>query len=262
MLLNILAMSVLSDNIRYLRGQLNLSQQKVADALLIPRGRYSKYEDAAAVPPIEMLIRISKYFNVSIDLLVTVDIRKYPLETILNLPDNKIVIPVAVDSSGENKIEIVPHKASMGYLNGYGDPEFIEGLQTISLPFLRNGRFRAFPATGDSMPPYNDGTFIVGKFIEHPDFMTKNRTYILVTRSEGITYKRFVDRTSSGILMSADNTFYTPYEILLTDIYEIWEFACAINTEEFILNNLDSTNLKVVLENLQKDIDNLRKQLG
>lgn len=51
----------------------------------------------------------------------------------------------------------------MGSLNGYGDPEFIEGLQTISLPFLRNGRFRAFPVTGDSMPPYNHGTFIVGK---------------------------------------------------------------------------------------------------
>lgn len=255
-------MSVLSDNIRYLRGQLKLSQQKVADALSISRGRYSKYEDSVAEPPIYILLRISKYYNVSIDLLVSVDIRKYPLDTIMNLPDNKIVIPVAVDSSGENKIEIIPHKASMGYLNGYGDPEFIESLQTISLPFLRNGRYRAFPVSGDSMPPYNDGTYIVGKFIEHPNLMTKNRTYLLVTRSEGMTYKRFVDRTALGLLVSADNTFYQPYEIKLTDIYEIWEFACAINTEEFILNNLDTTNLKDVLDNLQKDIQNLRKQLG
>lgn len=255
-------MSILSDNIRFLRSQLNLSQQKVAEVLLISRGRYSKYEEAAADPPIDILLRISKYFNVSIDLLVSVDIRKYPLDSIINLPDNKIVIPVAVDSSGDHKIEIVPHKASMGYLNGYGDPEYIESLQTISLPFLRNGKFRAFPVTGDSMPPYNEGTFIVGKFIEHPDLMTKNRTYLFVSRSEGMTYKRYVDRTEAGLLVSADNTFYKPYEILLTDIYEIWEFACAINTEEFILNNIDATNLKNVLDNLQKDIQNLRKQLG
>lgn len=255
-------MSILSDNIRYLRGQLELSQQKVADALLITRGRYSKYEDAAADPPLDILLKISKYFNVSIDLLLSVDIRKYPLDTIINLPSNKIVIPVVVDNAGENKIEIIPHKASMGYLNGYGDPEYIESLQTISLPFLRNGKFRAFPAKGDSMPPYNDGTFIVGKFIEHPDYMTLNRTFIFVTRSEGITYKRYIGKTSAGLIVNADNSFYKPYEILFTDIYEIWEFACAINTEEFILNNLDSTNLADVLENLQRDIEILRKQLG
>lgn len=255
-------MSVLSDNIRYLRGKLELPQQKVADALLIPRGRYSKYEDAASIPPLEMLIKMSRYFDVSIDLLVTVDIRKYSLESIASLPNNKLIIPVAVDSSGDNKIEIIPHKASMGYLDGYGDPEYIESLQTISLPFLRNGKFRAFPATGDSMPPYNNGTFIVGKFIDHPDYMTKNRTYVFVTRSSGISYKRYIDKSSSGLIVNADNSFYKPFEILLTDVYEIWEFACAINTEEFLLNNMDTTNLKDVLDSLQKDIDKLRKQLG
>lgn len=255
-------MSILSDNIRYLRGQLNLSQQKVADQLLLPRSRYAKYEDSASDPPLETLLKISRFYKVSIDLLITVDIRKYPLDAIVKLPDNRIVLPVVVDTLGENKIEIIPHKASMGYLNGYSDPEYIESLQSISLPFLRNGKFRAFPVSGDSMPPYNDGTFIVGKFIEHPDLMTKNRTYLLVTRNEGMTYKRYVDKTASGLLVSADNSFYQPYEIKLTDIYEIWEFACAINTEEFILNNLDTTNLKDVLDNLQKDIQNLRKQLG
>ena len=89
------------------------------------------------------------------------DIRKYPLEQMVKISENKILVPVAVDSNGENKIEIIPAKASMGYLNGYQDPDYIEGLQTLSLPFLRNGKFRAFPAGGDSMPPYKDGTYTV-----------------------------------------------------------------------------------------------------
>lgn len=41
-------------------------------------------------------------------------------------------------------------------LLGFRVCEYIESLQTISLPFLRNGTFRAFPVEGDSMPPYND----------------------------------------------------------------------------------------------------------
>jgi tartrate dehydratase beta subunit/fumarate hydratase class I family protein len=52
---------------------------------------------------------------VSIDLLLTVDIRKYPLEDVVNLPANKVLLPIVVDTEGNNFIEIVPQKASMGY---------------------------------------------------------------------------------------------------------------------------------------------------
>jgi hypothetical protein len=44
----------------------------------------------------------------------------------------------------ENIIEIIPHKAQAGYLSGYADPEFIESLQHISLPFLQTENFVPF----------------------------------------------------------------------------------------------------------------------
>lgn len=99
------------------------------------------------------------------------------------------------------------------------------------------------------------------------NFPSRNRWRGFVWRSESESSwgkKNFfeIGKTSAGLIVNADNSFYKPYEILFTDIYEIWEFACAINTEEFILNNQDSTNLANVLENLQRDIENLRKQLG
>jgi len=65
-------MSILSENIRYLRAKKGLSQQKVADALIITRARYSKYEEGAAEPPLEILIRMARYFDTSIDTLVTI----------------------------------------------------------------------------------------------------------------------------------------------------------------------------------------------
>ena len=109
MLLQIFAMSLLSDNIRYLRNQLGYSQQRVADELIITRGRYGKYEDAVAEPPIEILLKISRYFHVSIDLLVTVDLGKIALPDILALPDNRIILPIKEDNTGNNNIEILPY---------------------------------------------------------------------------------------------------------------------------------------------------------
>lgn len=255
-------MSIFSDNIRILRGKQNLSQQKVSDALLITRVRYAKYEDGTSEPPIEILIRISKYFRVSIDLLVSVDIRKYPLEEMLKLPDNRILLPIMVDESGNNRIEIIPQKASMGYLNGYTDPYYIESLQNISLPFLTNGKYRAFPADGDSMPPFKDGTFIVGKYLENLSDLKSNKTYVFVTLNEGITYKRFQNFNDNSLSVKADNDFYEPYDIFLIDIVEVWEFACSINTKEFDADEFSGQNVKEMFLELQRGINNLNIKLS
>lgn len=253
-------MSILSENMRYLRAQQKSSQQKVADHLLITRGRYAKYEDGATEPPIEILVRISKYYRVSIDLLVGMDVRKYSIEKMLQLPDNRIILPISVDEKGENKIEIIPEKAQMGYLQGYSDPEYIEKLQTISLPFLRNGKFRAFPASGDSMPPFKNGTFIVGKYVENTNDLKSKKTYIFITQNEGVVYKRFEKKTSKNITVSSDNPLYKPYDIKLSDLVEIWEYSCSINTAEFETETLDMISVKEMFLSLKNEIDLIKKR--
>ena len=253
-------MSILSENMRHLRGQQKYAQQKIADHLLITRGRYAKYEDGSSEPPIEILIRLSKYYRISIDLLVGLDLSKYTLEKMMKLPDNRTILPITVDEKGENKIEIIPEKAQMGYLQGYSDPEYIEKLQTISLPFLRNGKFRAFPASGDSMPPFKNGTFIVGKYVESVTDLKKNKTYIFITRNEGVVYKRFEKKTARTITVSSDNPLYKPYEIKLSDLVEIWEYACSINTAEFETETLDMITVKEMFLSLKKEIDLIKKR--
>jgi transcriptional regulator with XRE-family HTH domain len=253
-------MSKLSDNLRFLRARKQLSQQKVADLLMITRVRYAKYEDGTSEPPIEILMRISKYFIISIDLLVAVDLRKYPLEEMLNLPDNRILVPITVDSSGNNQIEIIPQKASMGYLNGYADPEYIENLQTISLPFLRNGKYRAFPVQGDSMPPYKDGAYIVGKYIEDLSELKTDKTYIFITVNDGITYKRFQFHEADGICVKADNNFYEPYKIPLTEIKELWEFACSISTQEYEPEEFAQLSIQNLFVEIKDDIRKMNVQ--
>ncbi len=253
-------MSILSENMRHLRGLQKYAQQKIADDLLITRGRYAKYEDGSSEPPIEILIRLSKYYRISIDLLVGLDLSKYSLEKMMKLPDNRTILPITVDEKGENKIEIIPEKAQMGYLQGYSDPGYIEKLQTISLPFLRNGKFRAFPASGDSMPPFKNGTFIVGKYVENVSDLKNNKTYIFITQNEGVVYKRFEKKTARNITVSSDNPLYKPYEVKLSELVEIWEYACSINTAEFETETLDMMTVKEMFLSLKKEIDLIKKK--
>ena len=142
-------MSLFSDNIRHLRVKKGFSQEIVAESLSISRDRLAKYESGTNQAPYETLVKISHYYHISIDLLLTADIRKINLESLLKMDDNRILLPIVVDKSGDNVIEVVPHKAKAGYFTGYSDPEFIESLQHISLPFLANGKYRAFPVSGD-----------------------------------------------------------------------------------------------------------------
>lgn len=249
-------MSILSENMRFLRSQLGFSQQKVADELLITRGRYAKYEDGATEPPLEIMLKISRYYHVSIDLLISVDLRRIPLKEIMELPDNRILLPIQVDAGGENPIEIIPHKVSMGYLGGYSDPEYIENLQTISLPFLGAGKYRAFPADGDSMPPHKEGTYIIGRYFENFTGFKTGKTYVFITRNEGITYKRLLKMEGEALTVCADNPLYEPYAINFTDIVQVWEYACSIATKEFTSEdfNLDNQTVISMFRDLKTEI--------
>ena len=57
--------------LRKIRKQKNYSQLKVAMDLSISREAISYYENGKRSPDINMLITFSKYFNVSIDYLIT-----------------------------------------------------------------------------------------------------------------------------------------------------------------------------------------------
>lgn len=248
----------ISDNLKYLRGKRNLSQQEAADSMKFGLDQYKKYEYGKNTPPAESLLVISRFYHISIDLLLTIDLQKFSIENLLKLADNRIVLPITVDNAGNNLIEIVPHKAHAGaYLKGYADPEYIESLQQISLPFLGPGKHRAFPVGGDSMPPHDDKSYIVGKYIENLGEIKKDRTYILITHSEGMTYKRLNSKNTDSITVEPDNVIYNPYEIKLSDIVEIWEYVAHIGQKDDKPIVSESANVTGMFLELKRDIHTL-----
>lgn len=255
-------MSLFSDNIKALRAKHKLSQEKVAEGLAITRGRYVKYEDGTSEPPYDILKKIARFYQVSLDLLLFVDVRTVAVDALLKLENNRMILPIQVDSLGENRIEVVTQKVKAGYLSGYGDPEYIEQLQQIYLPFLGNGKYRGFPVEGDSMPPHQDGDIIVGRYLEQLGEVLSGKTYIIITRSEGMVYKRLNKKIENSLTVSSDNFFYPPYDVRASDILEIWEYQCNIGRSDKQAQALESTSIKNMFVEIKNEIGELKNKIN
>ncbi|MRX38411.1 helix-turn-helix domain-containing protein [Flavobacterium sp. LC2016-23] len=253
-------MSLFSDNIRSLRLKKKISQEKVATSLLITRGRYAKYEDGTSEAPYEILKKISKYYHVSIDILLCIDVRKVKIDDLVKLEDNRVLLPVIVNNEGESFIEIVTQKAKAGYMNGYSDPEYIENLPRISLPFLGPGLHRGFTVDGDSMPPHEDGDVIVAKYIERLSEVVDGRTYIIITKNDGIVYKRLNKNKKNVLVLESDESFYNPYEVRASEIEQIWEFKCNLGKKDKKKITITPSSIEEMFMELKNDIRRLERK--
>ena len=69
----------LASNLRWLRMQRKATQDVVAGALEVKRSSYSGYENGAAEPGLELLVRMGDYFRISLSFLLRVDLCKWPV---------------------------------------------------------------------------------------------------------------------------------------------------------------------------------------
>lgn len=254
-------MKIISKNIRHLRQLKGLTQETLADDLKVTRSRISSYEEGRSAPTIELLIKLSDYFKLPIDILLRNDLTKTKDFSFIEVGNKRVLFPITVDSDNENLIEVVPVKASAGYLAGYDDPEYIEQLEKIKLPFLPTGKHRAFPIKGDSMLPMKDGSFVVGRFIEDRNDIKSGKTYVLVTLNDGMVYKRVINNIdlNNSLLLISDNKIYHDYSVPMDEVLEIWEFTCSINTQEYDEHELKLSSIISMFNDLGVELKALEK---
>jgi len=255
-------MSKIATNIRFLRQLKGLSQEQLADELKITRSRIGGYEEARNEPPIDLLIRLSEFFHIAIDALVRGDMRKTNIDGLMKIGKNRILFPILLDNDGNDMVELVPVKASAGYTRGYADPDYIEKLPQMKLPFLPTGKHRAFPIKGDSMPPIKEGSFVIAKFIERLEDIRMGHTYIVVTKEDGLTYKRVMayNKKEGTYELHSDNKIYQPFKVKVSDILEIWEYTCSINMSEYQQDELNLDSIMNMLRGLKVEIAEIKRR--
>lgn len=253
-------MSKISKNIRHLRSLKRWSQEQLAIKLDIPRARIGAYEEERCDPPIDTVIRISNLFHIAVDALVKCDLSKFDSDSFMKVGENRILFPIVVDKFNNEQVEVVTIKASAGYLTGYADPEYIEKLPLMNLPFKTVGKHRAFPIQGDSMPPLKSGCYVVGKFVESLSDIVDGHTYIVITKDEGVVYKRLYKK-GKNLELHSDNKQYEPYTIKNGEVIELWQFACTINTSDDVEEDVNMGSIMQVLQQLQSTVNELKRKV-
>lgn len=244
-------------NLKYLRKLRGWTQEEFANKLGIKRSLIGAYEEERADPRLDVLEIVSETFKLSLDELFLKDLSNESGSYLMKRRKLKMA------SSESNLIHFVPVKAAAGYLAGYGDAEFIDELNTFTLPMLSGGNYRAFEIIGDSMLPTPSGSIIVGEKSESLDDAKNNAAYIVVSRNEGIVYKRIVrnPKQKNKVTLVSDNPSYQPYQVNAEDIMELWAAQVVIG-KVAMQQRWDVNSLANLVNNLQDQVSTLKKKMN
>lgn len=249
-------MSFAGKNLKYLRKLRGWTQEEFAARLGIKRSLLGAYEEERAEPRLEVLETVCESFKLTLDELLLSRLGETKGNYLARRRAQKL-------ASATNEISFVPVKAAAGYLAGHSDPEYIDELNTFTLPMLAPGEYRAFEIVGDSMLPTPGGSIIIGERTSNIDDVKANQTYIIVSRNEGVVYKRVVrsPRSRARLTLVSDNTAYQPYQINTGDILEIWK-ASMIISKANSNPRWDVNQLASMVNNLQDQVATLKNKLN
>lgn len=249
-------MAISNQNLKYLRKLRGWTQEEFARKLRIKRSLLGAYEEERAEPRIDVLEVVSDIFKLTLDDLLRKDLS----DSKSNYLAKRRAIKLA---SGRSDIPFVPVKAAAGYLAGFADPEFVDELNTFTLPMLAGGNYRAFEIIGDSMLPTPSGSVIVGEKLENLEALKNNAACIVVSRNEGIVYKRVQKngRAKNKLTLVSDNPVFHPYTVNAEDVLEMWQAQVVIsktNTQQ----RWDMHQLANIVTDLQEQVTTMKKRMN
>jgi transcriptional regulator with XRE-family HTH domain len=262
-------MSIISENIKYLRRLNGLTQEQFSRRIGVKRPSVGAYEEARAVPPIELLKHIAKLFGYTVDELVKTDIRRLKRTPDLDLNfdtkrEEEIVEPAPIGDilkefmqkeppksesinqhfqqntvNNYQKVEsnnfiggvVYVKKSSFSeYLTKFKDDNFIKNLPTCQFPNLPIGNYRAFEA-GDDFA--FEGAFLVGLLAKNWFEIQDGQNYILVTRTHGIIHRRVYNqgKIKGTLLLSSDNHRFPTIEISVNEVLEAYQVVSFYSTK-------------------------------
>ena len=220
-------MNEFSGNLKFLRKKQKLTQSQLAERIGLNRSVIGAYEEGRAEPKFPTLITLAQFFNVTIDDLLTVPIQGDVVGRPFDGANVRVLTIPVEKSSDKELVTIVPQKAAAGYLEGFGDMEYIASLPTFQLPVkeLEQDRtYRAFQIEGDSMLPIPSGSYIIASYVDDWTSIGGNKSYVVVTKDEGIAFKRIQKQMeSTQLTMISNNALFPPYSLDMTEIAEIWQ---------------------------------------
>lgn len=171
--------------LKEIRNQMNISQQKLANALAVSRSTIAMWENGSSQPDNLTLIKISKYFDVSIDYLL----------------GNEI------SASSESKYVKIP---VLGYVAAGIPSDAVENIidwEEIPIEMTKHGEYFGLVINGDSMEPrICKGDIVIVR--KQPDIESGEIGIVIVNGERG-TCKKVV-KHENGLSLVSFNQAYEP----------------------------------------------------
>lgn len=171
------------------------------------------------------------------------------------------VIPkvVTIDSEERDNMVLVNAKAAAGYPQNIQDTSWYQQLPAFDLPLpeFRNATYRGFQVEGDSMlPNLRPGEWVLAKAVEGLQEVSPNRIYVVVLEDAVLVKKLEWNPNGNALTLVSLNENYPPYEVLPTQVQELWEVSSKITF------GIDASTERGLLRQLQESMEDLKKQIG
>lgn len=226
--------NTINQRIKIVRENNNKSQGEFAESIQITRGNLAQIELGNQKPSIDVIREIVKNYNISWDWILDgiekTDIVNDPGEKFLKSDIVKVEL-----NSGIMRVPLVSQYAYAGYLGGYSDVEFMEGLPTI--PFIIDreykGVYMAFEVRGDSMDDgsrdsYISGDILLSRQVAQTHWQNKlhiNRwDFVIVHKTDGILLKKITSHIpeTGDITAHSLNPDYDDIRLNLKDVVQLF----------------------------------------
>ena len=165
------------ERLKSLRKSKTLTQVDLASVLELDKSSIAKYETLKAIPSLEILMKLAKYFNVSVDYMLGNETPSY-------LPQNENAVKIPV----YNKINSLPVKSNWD----------ISGYEEISAEITGAERYFAMRVNDSSMEPRIwKGDLVIAE----EDAEVKNGDFVIaLIPGAGAVCRKYISQPLAGLI--------------------------------------------------------------
>lgn len=224
--------------IRAYRDAKGISREDIAKAMNTTVANYGNIERGEQLPTLHQLQGLVSYSDISYSYWMEgqAEVKLSDIEIAYTKNKKSQAIPVSFTDRQVIQVPFVNNYARAGYLTGYSNETYIEGLP--KLPWLVDkeykGTYMCFEVNGDSMDDGTRDSYMEGDILLCREIAThlwvssklhiRKWDFVIAHKTEGIIVKRIVEHNvdKGTIVVHSLNDLYPDYTIELKDVVKIF----------------------------------------
>lgn len=207
-------MSIIANNLRWIRKKQNISQTEFANVFGITRASVGAYEEGRAEPKLELLMKITKYYQLELSTFIE---REFNPENriedkVLNKPILKAVNSVADENYIQEFLDVKPSSKNMvKSTNSSANNKRKVTLREKVIPFYRSAKNKEELSTG-SWPFFDncDAVFECNPLLERENPIYKDGFVFMTSKidQEGLYKGSFIQKEGNRLILTEDELIW------------------------------------------------------